>query len=276
MTEFETILNTHSFQSKESLKAQLDSLGVKLGDTIIVHSSLKSMGWIAGGAQAVVEALMDSVTPNGTIIMPAQSADNSEPSYWMLPPVPEEWHEPIRQSIPAYHPNLTHLREMGKIAECFHRHSKTIRSPHPAHSFMAWGLHADDWMSKHPLEDSFGPSSPLGKMVNADVKIIMIGVSYESCTALHLSEYLAPGHTVSPQGAAIMQDGKRIWATFDMVDVDSDIFPELGMAFEEMNPGIALDGKLGQALCKVVPMKPLVDFGTVWITEKRMSEVVAE
>ena len=35
-------------------------------------------------------------------------------------------------------------------------------------------------------------SSPLGKMVNADVKIIMIGVSYESCTALHLSEYLAP------------------------------------------------------------------------------------
>ena len=52
--------------------------------------------------------------------------------------------------------NLTHLRGMGKIAECFHRHPETIRSPHPAHSFMAWGQHADDWMSEHPLEDSFG------------------------------------------------------------------------------------------------------------------------
>ena len=192
MTEFETILATHSFQTTETLKEQLNLLGIKSGDQLIVHSSLKSMGWIAGGAQAVVEALMDLVTPNGTIIMPAQSGDNSEPSYWMLPPVPEAWYEPLRQTIPAYDPNLTPLRGMGKIAECFHRHPKTIRSPHPAHSFVAWGLHADDWMSEHPLEDSFGPSSPLGKMLNADVKVIMIGVSYESCTALHLSEYLAP------------------------------------------------------------------------------------
>ena len=113
-------------------------------------------------------------------------------------------------------------------------------------------------------------------MLNADVKVIMIGVSYESCTALHLSEYLAPESTVSPQGAAIIQDGERIWSTFDMADVDSDIFPELGTAFEETNPGIALDGKLGQALCKIVPMKPLVDFGTIWVTERRKSEVVAE
>jgi len=276
MTEFETILDTHSFQSKETLKEHLILLGVKSGDHLIVHSSLKSIGWIAGGAQAVVEALMETVTSNGTIVMPAQSADNSEPSYWMLPPVPEAWHEPIRQSIPAYDPDLTHLRGMGKIAECFHRHPKTIRSPHPAHSFMAWGLHADDWMSEHPLDDSFGTSSPLGKMVNADVRVIMIGVGYESCTALHLSEYLAPECTVSPQGAAIMQGGERIWATFNMVDVDSDIFPELGTAFEESNPGITHDGKFGHAHCKIVPMKSLVDFGTSWVTEKRISGVVAE
>ena len=59
MTEFETILNTHSFQSKKTLKEQLSSLGVKSGDHLIVHASLKSMGWIAGGEQAVVEALME-------------------------------------------------------------------------------------------------------------------------------------------------------------------------------------------------------------------------
>jgi aminoglycoside 3-N-acetyltransferase len=274
MTEFEAIQQTHSFQSRETLKEQLTTLGIKKGDRVIVHSSLKSMGWIAGGAQAVIEALTETVTPSGTIVMPAQSADNSEPSYWMLPPVPEAWHEPIRQSIPAYDPHLTHLREMGKIADCFHRHPETIRSPHPAHSFMAWGRNAQDWMGEHPLADSFGASSPLGKMWDTDVKVVMIGVSYESCTALHLSEYLAPGLTVSPQGAAIIHKGERIWATFDMADVDSAIFPELGKAFEEMNPGIALDGTLGQAPCKVVPMKPLVDFGIEWITERRKSEAV--
>jgi aminoglycoside 3-N-acetyltransferase len=274
MTEFEAIQQTHSFQSRETLKEQLTTLGIKKGDRVIVHSSLKSMGWIAGGAQAVIEALTETVTPSGTIVMPAQSADNSEPSYWMLPPVPEAWHEPIRQSIPAYDPHLTHLREMGKIADCFHRHPETIRSPHPAHSFMAWGRNAQDWMGEHPLADSFGTSSPLGKMWDTDVKVVMIGVSYESCTALHLSEYLAPGLTVSPQGAAIIHKGERIWVTFDMADVDSAIFPELGKAFEEMNPGIALDGTLGQAPCKVVPMKPLVDFGIEWITERRKSEAV--
>ncbi len=276
MTEFETIQHTHAFQSKNTLKRQLNTLGIKPGDNIIVHSSLKSMGWIAGGAQAVVEALMETVAQNGTIVMPAQSADNSEPAYWMLPPVPEAWHELIRQSMPAYDPHLTHLRGMGKIADCFHRHPATIRSAHPAHSFMAWGKNAANWMGEHPIDDSFGMRSPLGKLYNADVKIVLIGVGYDSCTALHLSEYLAPGLATSPQGAAVKQHGKRIWATYDMADLDSDVFPELGEAFEKIHLEVGIEGMLGQASCKVVPMKPLVEFGVGWITERRLSETVTE
>lgn len=126
MSELNTIRHTHTFQSTNTLQQQLHTLGIKTGDNIIVHSSLRSMGWIAGGTQAVVEALMETVTRTGTIVMPAQSADNSDPSYWRLPPVPEEWHESIRQSLPAYNPHLTNLRGMGKIAECFHRHPETI------------------------------------------------------------------------------------------------------------------------------------------------------
>ena len=271
MAEFEAIQQTLSFQSKESLKVQLNALGIIPGDHLIVHSSLKSMGWIAGGAQAVVEALIETVTRSGTIVMPAQSGDNSDPSYWMLPPVPQAWHEPIRQSIPAFDKHLTPLREMGKIADCLHRHPETIRSPHPAHSFIAWGKNAMDWMSEHPIGDSFGMDSPLGTMLGTDVKVVMIGVSYESCTALHLSEYLAPGLTAFPQGAAIIQNGERIWATFDMADLDSDLFPELGRAFEEMNPDAVLDGYLGQASCKIIHMKPLIDFGTEWVTDRRNS-----
>lgn len=272
MSEFDRVQETTSFQSVETLKQQLHTLGIKAGDSIMVHSSIKSMGWIAGGAKAVVDALMETVTPEGTIIMPAQSAENSEPSYWMLPPVPTDWHEPIRQHMPAYDPHLTPLRGMGKIAECFHRHPKTIRSHHPVHSFMAWGKHAEEWMKEHPLEDSFGMRSPLGTVLNENVKVLLIGVGYDSCTALHLSEYLQETRTYMNQGAAMLVDGERQWIEYQTVDVDSDRFPELGEAFEKANPQDFHTGKIGQADCRVIQMKPLIEFGTKWLKDHPAEE----
>lgn len=261
MTEFLHILNTPEFQSKETLKQQLQNLEIKAGDALMVHSSLKSMGWIAGGAQAVVEALMETITADGTLIMPSQSADNSDPVYWMNPPIPENWHQPFRDHSPAYDPHLSGLRGMGKIAECFHRHPETIRSPHPAHSFTAWGKQAAYWMSEQPIADSFGKGSPLGKMMEADVKILLIGTGFDSCTALHYAEFVQETRTTSPQGAAIMADGKRIWQTYDCVDMDSDRFPELAKAY----PGEILIGTLGQAEVKLVEMRPLIEFGIHWL-----------
>lgn len=227
----------------------------------MVHSSLKSMGWIAGGAQAVLEALMETITEKGTLVMPAQSVDNSDPAYWMEPPVPENWHQPIRDQLPAFDPHLSGLRGMGKIAECFHRHPATIRSPHPSHSFMAWGSQATQWMSEQPIDDSFGKQSPLAKMLRANVKILLIGVGFDSCTALHYAEFVQENRVTSPQGAAILKDGKRIWQTYECVEMDSDRFPEIAKAF----PGDISEGHLGQAQTRLVEMKPLVEFGIGWL-----------
>ncbi|MGB3259977.1 aminoglycoside N(3)-acetyltransferase [Paenisporosarcina sp.] len=272
MSEFDLVQETTSFQSVETLKQQLQTLGIQAGDAIMVHSSIKSMGWIAGGAKAVIDALMEIITEEGTIIMPAQSAENSEPSYWMLPPVPKEWHAAIREHTPAYDPHLTPLRGMGKIAECFHRHPKTIRSYHPVHSFMAWGKHAEQWMMEHPLEDSFGMTSPLGAFLNDNVKIVLIGVGYDSCTALHLSENLLEKKTYTNQGAAMLVDGQRQWIEYQTVDVDSDRFPDLGESFEKEHPEAFHVGKLGQADCRIIQMKPLVDFGAKWLKENPVEE----
>ncbi|TCN27286.1 aminoglycoside N(3)-acetyltransferase [Mesobacillus foraminis] len=263
MSEFQSVVHTQKFQSKSLLKKQLLQLGVQPGDSIMVHASMKAMGWIAGGPQAVVEALMEMVTSEGTIVMPSQSADNSEPSYWMMPPVPEEWNQPIRDHMPAFDPHLTPLRGMGKIAECFHRHPKTLRSMHPAHSFTAWGRRAEHWMSEHPLEDSFGESSPLGKMMKEQVKIVLIGVGFDSCTALHFAEYAQENRKASPQGAAIMVEGERLWQTYACVDMDSDRFPELASEY----PGAILKGKLGQAETMIVDMRSLVEFGIRWLRD---------
>ena len=72
MSEFDRVQETTSFQSVETLKQQLHTLGIQAGDSIMVHSSIKSMGWIAGGAKAVIDALMETITPEGTIVMAAQ------------------------------------------------------------------------------------------------------------------------------------------------------------------------------------------------------------
>lgn len=261
MTELLSIFNTPEFQSKETLKKQLTALGIKPGDALIVHSSLKSMGWIAGGPQAVVEALIETLGREGTLVMPAQSTDNSDPSYWMNPPVPENWHQPLREQLPAFDPFLTPMRGMGKIPETLHRHPETIRSPHPSHSFIAWGKHAKEWMSEQPIEDSFGPNSPLGKMMKSEVKIVMIGTRFDSCTALHYAEFAQEHPATFPQGTAAMKDGRRQWVEFDCVDMDADRFPELVKAY----PGEIETGSLGQAEVKLAEMRPLVEFGIEWL-----------
>lgn len=111
--------------------------------TIIVHSSLSSMGWVCGGGVAVVQALMDVVSEEGTIVMPTHTVDNSDPSEWENPPAPEDWWSIIRENMPAYHPDFTPTRAMGKIVEVFRTYPDVKRSHHPTYSFAAWGKHAD-------------------------------------------------------------------------------------------------------------------------------------
>src|SRR5213082_1002062 len=79
-----------------SLLADFTALGVTPGMTLLVHSSLSALGWVCGGPVAVVRALLDVLTPSGTLVMPAHSANLSDPAQWENPPVPSEWVPVIR------------------------------------------------------------------------------------------------------------------------------------------------------------------------------------
>ncbi|MFB2881802.1 AAC(3) family N-acetyltransferase [Floridanema aerugineum] len=70
MSESEAIAKTPSPRTRETLKNDFHQLGLQPEMTIIVHSSLSSLGWVCGGSVTVIQALMDIITPNGTLVMP--------------------------------------------------------------------------------------------------------------------------------------------------------------------------------------------------------------
>lgn len=115
------IKRTKTPVTKQSIMTDLSSLGVAPGMTLLVHSSLSAFGWVCGGPVAVILALEEALGRMGTLIMPTFSTDLSDPSEWQNPPVPKAWWNIIRQTMPAYDPDLTPTRDVGVVPECFRK-----------------------------------------------------------------------------------------------------------------------------------------------------------
>jgi len=269
MAEGDTIALVATPATEESLLYDLRALGIKRGDTLIVHSAMSKIGWVCGREPAVVGALLRAVGRTGLLVMPAHSGDNSEPSDWQNPPVPEGWFAIIREAMPAYDRRVTPTRCMGRIAECFRAWPGTRRSAHPHVSWCARGRGARWLLRGHTFnKPCFGPGSPLGRLYRRNAKVLLLGVGYDNCTALHLAEALYPGTPKIAVGAAVRVRGKRVWRSWQEIDMDSDRFPGIGAAYEAAG-GEAVCGKIGAAECKVVRVRGLVDFGVEWLgTEK--------
>ncbi|PHA35866.1 AAC(3) family N-acetyltransferase [Bacillus wiedmannii] len=250
----------------KTITNDLRELGLEKGMTVIVHSSLSSIGWVSGGAVAVVEALMKVITEEGTIIMPTQSSDLSDPKHWSRPPVPEEWWQIIRDNVPAFEPHITPTRAMGKVVECFRTYPNVVRSNHPLGSFAAWGKHAVEITMNQSLSMSLGEESPLRKIYDLDGYILLIGVGYDSNTSLHLSEVRTGACELIKVGAPIIENGARVWKEFVDMDYDSDKFVEIGVEFERK--GTVTNGKIGNATCRLMKQRDIVDFGTEWFRKK--------
>ena len=267
MSEQRLIQQTSSPRTRESLAQDLRALGIGAGMTLEVHSSLSTLGWVCGGPVAVVQALMDVATETGTLLMPTHSPNYTDPANWSNPPVPQEWWSMLYEQMPAFDPRLTPSWWMGQVAETFRTWPGVLRSSHPAVSFAAWGHHAKILTANHSLDDGLGEQSPLARLYDLDGSVLLLGVSYESCTSLHLAEYRAPQPKLVTEGSPILEYGRRVWKTYQDIELDSDQFPEIGAAFEAM--GLVKTGLVGSAQCKLLPQRPAVDFATQWLTRIR-------
>ncbi len=273
MPEESTISAAHPPLTIDSLVEQFAACGLATGQTVLVHSSMSKLGWIAGGAQAVITALLRVVGDSGTLMMPAHSAENTDPSHWRNPPVPESWWPIIREHMPAYDPARTPTREMGAIPELFRTWPGILRSGHPIGSFAARGVNADYLTRDHRLLDMFGDTSPIGKLYELDGHILLLGVNHSNNTSLHLAENRAswPEKSTVREGTAMMLRDTRYWVEFDMLRLHDDDFNQIGADYEAAHH-VPIH-HIGRAETRFLKQRPLIDFAVEWMERNRRSGV---
>lgn len=267
MPESDAVARANTPRTRESLAGDLRRLGLEAGMTVLVHSSLSALGWVVGGPVTVVQALMEVITPEGTLIMPTHSTDNSEPSHWKNPPVPEAWWPVIRQTMPGYDPRVTPTRQMGRIVDTFCAWPGTERSAHPASSFAAWGRHADQIVGDHPLDYSLGENSPLARIYDLSGWVLLLGVGFGNNTSFHLAEYRIERQTEVEQGAAVLEGDRSVWRVYRDIELNDEVFPQIGTEFEQT--GQVRRGLVGSAQALLLPQRPAVDFAAEWLTRPR-------
>jgi aminoglycoside 3-N-acetyltransferase len=254
---------------KQDILAALKKVGVRKGQTIMVHTSLSSLGFVCGGAQVVIEALLESVGADGTIVMPSQSWKNLDPTAGVHWEEPEAWWQMIRDNWPAYNRDITPTNTMGAVAEMFRKWPGTFRSDHPARSVAANGKYAQHLTSDHDLSNIFGEGSPIGKLYELDGYVLLIGVGYDKNTSLHLADVRAdyPGKHDCLEYSAIMENGERVWKGYRTLFVDGEDFDQIGAAFEKECSVQKV--ALGNGIIALMKQRELVDFAVNWIRRNR-------
>ncbi|MFF8196101.1 aminoglycoside N(3)-acetyltransferase [Streptomyces bobili] len=248
--------------TRDTLATDLRALGVEPGEILLAHSSLSSLGWVCGGAVAAVQGLLDALGPDGTLVVPTQSGDLSDPSHWGNPPVPRAWWDTIRATMPAYDPLVTPSRGVGVIPETVRTWPGALRSAHPQTSFAALGPRAAEVTEGHARDCRLGERSPLARLEALGARVLLLGAGYDTCTSFHLAEYRIP----APRAGA-GRPGPGGWEVVSEVSIDSDGFDELGHDFERDRPVVR--AKVGAADARLFPVSDAVAYAERWLPVHR-------
>ena len=257
--------------TRGSLAAQLRQLGVRPGGVVLVHAAMRPLGFVCGGPEAVVLALRDVLGPDGTLVVPTHTPENSDPAGWSNPPVPEDWWPVIRAETPGFDPAVTPSRFMGVLAELVRTCPGARRSDHPQVSFAALGPAAERVVADHSRVDMLGEGSPLARLYDLDADVLFLGVDHGSNTSLHLAEYRRPASPRQRRGAAVLTvDGGREWVWWDDVRLDEEDFARLGADLE--TTGAVRLGPVGDGTGRLMRQRAAVDFAVDWLACNRRTE----
>lgn len=256
--------------TRERLVADLRDLGVRPGRPVLVHASLRRIGWVDGGAPAVVAALREALGPDGTLVAGAGTPENSVTSRAfrrMTSGLSRAQVEEFRSGMPAFDREATPT-SVGAVAEAVRTTPGAVRSAHPQSSFTAVGRDARLLMSGHLLECHLGENSPLGKLYHRDASVLLLGVGYQSCTAFHLAEYRYTAHPpLRSYSCVVMTKGKRRWRRYRDVVLDDGEFEIIGKSLEDEIT--VATGNVGAAESRLISLRSAVDFAAKWMKDHR-------
>ena len=170
--------------SLQDLKAGLTKLGLSK-HLVIAHASLKAVGKIEGGAETMLQALLEStrglVMPTftyKTMLNPEIGPPNNGITYGTQ--------ADLNKQAEAFHPNMPVDRMMGTLPEALRKHPAAKRTSHPIQSFA--GIHSDAVLNSQSI---FNPLAPIGTLSDNDGWVLLLGVDHMVNTSIHYGEKLA-------------------------------------------------------------------------------------
>ena len=254
--------------TRSLLVADLERLGVRQGAIAMVHASLSSLGWVVGGSQTVVEALLTCLGPHGTLC--AQASWEDIPfghATW-----PDAWRTAYEAESPPFDPQLSAAAPYeGRLAERIRTWPGAHRSANPATGIAAVGARAGELTAAHRLDDGFGPGTPYARIVDAGGQVVLLGAPLRTISLLHHAESIARAPKRWTTYRLPLQTG---WTAIRELDVWNGAYPYDGdaplgaMAHAALAAGVGRSGSVGAATAHVFPAAALTRFAVAWLERR--------
>ncbi len=207
--------------TRQELTAGFQQIPLTPSRVVMLHSSYKALGGVQGGAETVIDALLDWVGPHGTLLFPNFNFQSwTENHYFDVKETPSH---------------------MGIIGELARFRPEAIRSPHPMFSFAALGNRKEAFQDCQDVE-AYGPNSAFALFHQLDGMIVSIGLEWNSSfSMIHFIEYnngCVYRRVKKFSGIYVGYDGEPKLATYSMfVRKDNTILTDIVPAMEELLAG---------------------------------------
>jgi aminoglycoside 3-N-acetyltransferase len=249
--------------TRSSLKADLAQLGLATGAVVMVHASLRSVGPVVGGANVIVQALLDVIGVSGTLM-----------AYVDFEPFFDE----ADDEIPVFDKRVARAaRDHGVLHEVLRTWPGALRSDHPDAGVAAIGRLAEWITSDHPFAYGYGNGTPFDKALQAHVQVLMLGAPLDTITLLHCAEHHAriPNKRVVAYRRLMPGPNGPAWVTFEEFDtahpvterLPEDCFDQIARAYLDSGRGAV--GSVGAATATLLDGADLVRFGVEWLERWR-------
>jgi aminoglycoside 3-N-acetyltransferase len=248
--------------TRSRLVADLERLGVRPGAIAMVHASLSSLGWVVGGSQTVVEALLACLGPQGTLC--AQASWEDIPfghATW-----PENWRMAYEAEFPPFDPQRSAAAPYeGRLAERIRTWPGAYRSANPATGLAAIGARAAELTAAHRLDDGFGAGTPYARLVENEAQIVLLGAPLRTISLLHHAESIARAPKRWTTYRLPLRSG---WTAIRELDVWNGVYPNVPLdtiADAALAAGVGSSGPAGTATAHLFPADELTRFAVAWL-----------